>query len=103
MKRSYRIISTACLCLVLGIGAFACGPQPPPPDAKSKAPVPQPPTAPRADRRPKYLQPREPAAAASAACRPIDDKRGTIAFRIKVAGVLARRAAAIALERARSN
>ena len=41
------------------------------------------------------------AAAASAACRPIDDKRGTKEFRIKVAGVLARRAAAIALRRAR--
>ena len=41
------------------------------------------------------------AAAASAACRPIDDKRGTKEYRIKVAGVLARRAAAIALERAR--
>ena len=41
------------------------------------------------------------AAAASAACRPIDDKRGTKAYRIKVAGVMARRAAAIALERAR--
>ncbi len=41
------------------------------------------------------------AAAASAACRPIDDKRGTREFRIKVAGVLARRAAGIALERAR--
>jgi len=40
------------------------------------------------------------AAAASAACRPIDDKRGTREFRIKIAGVLARRAAAIALERA---
>jgi aerobic carbon-monoxide dehydrogenase medium subunit len=40
------------------------------------------------------------AAAASAACRPIDDKRGTKEFRIKVAGVLARRAAKIALERA---
>lgn len=40
------------------------------------------------------------AAAASAACRPIDDKRGTREYRIKVAGVLARRAAAIALERA---
>jgi len=40
------------------------------------------------------------AAAASAACKPIDDKRGTIAYRIKVAGVLARRAAVIALERA---
>lgn len=41
------------------------------------------------------------AAAASAACRPIDDKRGTIEFRTKVAGVLARRAAVIALERAK--
>jgi CO/xanthine dehydrogenase FAD-binding subunit len=41
------------------------------------------------------------AAAASAACKPIDDKRGTIAYRIKVSGVLARRAATIALERAR--
>jgi carbon-monoxide dehydrogenase medium subunit len=40
------------------------------------------------------------AAAASAACRPIDDKRGTKEFRIRVAGVLARRAAKIALERA---
>ena len=43
------------------------------------------------------------AAAASAACRPIDDKRGTKEFRIKVAGVLARRAALIALERARKS
>ena len=41
------------------------------------------------------------AAAASAACKPIDDKRGTVEYRIKVAGVLARRAAEIALERAR--
>ena len=41
------------------------------------------------------------AAAASAACRPIDDKRGTKEFRIKVAGVLARRAAQTALQRAR--
>ncbi|MPZ47625.1 MAG: xanthine dehydrogenase family protein subunit M [Betaproteobacteria bacterium] len=41
------------------------------------------------------------AAAASAACRPIDDKRGTREYRIKVAGVLARRAAQIALDRAR--
>jgi carbon-monoxide dehydrogenase medium subunit len=41
------------------------------------------------------------AAAASAACRPISDKRGTREFRIKVAGVLAQRAARIALERAR--
>lgn len=40
-------------------------------------------------------------AAASAACRPIDDKRGTKEFRIRVAGVLARRAAERALERAR--
>jgi carbon-monoxide dehydrogenase medium subunit len=40
------------------------------------------------------------AAAASAACRPIDDKRGTAAYRTRVAGVLARRAAAIAYERA---
>jgi len=42
------------------------------------------------------------AAAASAACKPIDDKRGTVAYRIKVAGVLARRAAHIALERAQA-
>ena len=42
------------------------------------------------------------AAACSAACKPIDDKRGTIEFRTKVAGVLARRAAAIALARALS-
>lgn len=40
------------------------------------------------------------ALAASAACRPIDDKRGTKDFRIKVAGVMARRAAAVAVERA---
>ena len=40
------------------------------------------------------------AAACSAACRPIDDKRGTIEFRTKVAGVLARRAAKIAYQRA---
>ncbi len=39
------------------------------------------------------------AKAASAAATPIDDKRGTIDFRIKVAGVLARRAAIIALQR----
>ncbi len=41
------------------------------------------------------------AAACSAAAKPIDDKRGTVAFRTKVAGVLARRAANIALERAK--
>jgi carbon-monoxide dehydrogenase medium subunit len=41
------------------------------------------------------------AAACSAACQPIDDKRGTKEFRIDVAGVLARRAAKIALQRAR--
>lgn len=39
-------------------------------------------------------------AAARAVCNPIDDKRGTIDFRIKVAGVLARRAASIAMQRA---
>jgi CO/xanthine dehydrogenase FAD-binding subunit len=41
------------------------------------------------------------AAAASAAASPIDDKRGTKEFRIHVAGVLARRAALKAAERAR--
>ena len=41
-------------------------------------------------------------AAARAACAPIDDKRGTVEFRIQVAGVLARRAALIALDRART-
>ena len=41
------------------------------------------------------------AAAASAAASPIDDKRGTIAFRTKVVGVLVRRAARIAYDRAR--
>ncbi len=39
--------------------------------------------------------------AVSAACRPIDDKRGTKEFRITVAGVMAKRAAQIALDRAR--
>lgn len=43
------------------------------------------------------------AAAASAACNPIDDKRGTIKFRTHVAGVLARRAAKIAYDRARAS
>ncbi|MDA0219464.1 MAG: xanthine dehydrogenase family protein subunit M [Proteobacteria bacterium] len=41
------------------------------------------------------------AAAASAAAKPITDKRGTVEFRTKVAGVLARRAAVIAYDRAR--
>jgi carbon-monoxide dehydrogenase medium subunit len=40
------------------------------------------------------------ASACSAACRPIDDKRGTIAYRVKVAGVLLKRTAAIAAKRA---
>ena len=39
-------------------------------------------------------------AAASAAARPIDDKRGTREYRIRVVGVLARRAAQVALQRA---
>jgi CO/xanthine dehydrogenase FAD-binding subunit len=39
-------------------------------------------------------------AAAQHACKPITDKRGTIEYRTKVAGVLARRAAKIAFERA---
>jgi len=41
------------------------------------------------------------AAAASSAARPIDDKRGTATYRRTVAGVLTRRAAAIAAARAR--
>ena len=40
------------------------------------------------------------AEACRAACRPIDDKRGTIAYRTRVAGVLMKRAAAIAADRA---
>ena len=40
-------------------------------------------------------------AAGRAACQPIDDKRGTKDYRIKVAGVLVRRATQIAFERAR--
>jgi CO/xanthine dehydrogenase FAD-binding subunit len=40
--------------------------------------------------------------AASAACNPIDDKRGTIEYRRQVVGVLAKRAAKIAAERANS-
>ena len=42
------------------------------------------------------------ARAASSACRPINDKRGTISFRTKIAGVLARRVAKLAFERAGS-
>ena len=40
------------------------------------------------------------AAACSAACNPIDDKRGTVEYRVRVAGVLAKRAANIAFDRA---
>jgi aerobic carbon-monoxide dehydrogenase medium subunit len=43
------------------------------------------------------------AAACRAICRPIDDKRGTIAYRIKTAGVLLKRTAKIAAERAKEN
>jgi carbon-monoxide dehydrogenase medium subunit len=43
------------------------------------------------------------AAACSAACRPIDDKRGTIVYRTKIAGVLLKRTAAIAAKRAKAN
>ncbi|MEZ7813552.1 MAG: xanthine dehydrogenase family protein subunit M [Paracoccaceae bacterium] len=41
--------------------------------------------------------------AASAACNPIDDKRGTIEYRTHVAGVLARRTAQVAFDRAGAN
>jgi carbon-monoxide dehydrogenase medium subunit len=43
------------------------------------------------------------AAATRAACKPIDDKRGTVEYRVHVAGVLAQRATRIALERAKEN
>jgi carbon-monoxide dehydrogenase medium subunit len=43
------------------------------------------------------------ASACSAACRPIDDKRGTIVYRTKVAGVLLKRTTAIAAQRAKGN
>ena len=42
-------------------------------------------------------------AAVRAACNPISDKRGTKEYRIKTAGVIARRAVEKALERARAN
>ncbi|RZN16237.1 oxidoreductase, partial [Bradyrhizobium sp. Leo121] len=38
--------------------------------------------------------------ACRAACRPIDDKRGTIAYRTQIAGVLLKRTVKIAAERA---
>jgi CO/xanthine dehydrogenase FAD-binding subunit len=41
--------------------------------------------------------------AASEACKPIDDMRGTIDFRVHVTGVLTRRALAIAAERAKKS
>jgi aerobic carbon-monoxide dehydrogenase medium subunit len=41
--------------------------------------------------------------ACRAACRPIDDKRGTIAYRVKTAGVLLKRTVAIAAKRAGGN
>ena len=40
------------------------------------------------------------AAACRAVCKPIDDKRGTIVYRTKIAGVLLKRATAIAAQRA---
>jgi aerobic carbon-monoxide dehydrogenase medium subunit len=41
--------------------------------------------------------------ACRAACRPIDDKRGTIAYRVKTAGVLLKRTVAIAARRGGGN
>jgi carbon-monoxide dehydrogenase medium subunit len=43
------------------------------------------------------------AAACRAACKPINDKRGTIEYRTKIAGVLLKRSAAIAIERAKGH
>src|SRR4030095_1274078 len=43
------------------------------------------------------------AEAASAAARPIDDKRGTVAYRRTIAGVLTRRVAALAAARAKGH
>ena len=40
------------------------------------------------------------AKACEAVCKPIDDKRGTVEFRTRTAGVLAKRAALIAYARA---
>jgi carbon-monoxide dehydrogenase medium subunit len=42
------------------------------------------------------------AAASSAAANPIDDKRGSVAYRKQIAGVLTKRAAKIAYERAQA-
>lgn len=42
-------------------------------------------------------------AAVTAACRPIDDKRGSAAYRTHMAGVLARRTVALAAARAKEN
>ncbi len=41
--------------------------------------------------------------ACRAACRPIDDKRGTVIYRTKIAGVLLKRTATIAVKRAQGN
>jgi len=41
--------------------------------------------------------------ACRAACRPIDDKRGTIVYRTRIAGVLLKRTTAIAAKRAKAN
>ena len=41
-------------------------------------------------------------AAVRAACDPIDDKRGTAEYRIRIAGVIFKRAAATALARAQA-
>ena len=41
--------------------------------------------------------------ACRAACRPIDDKRGTIVYRTRIAGVLLKRTATIAAQRAEGN